>query len=456
MAGFLYKPIAASGDNRLRHFINLGGDDRQVKVGTFELPTSGIVEVTDVGFEPEALLCFGIILPNSFHSDFDGYAVMHLGFATSPDEQWGGGIFGVYLGALGVSQPFKYSDWSAENIICCPWGGVHGDAGLGGSDGDEPFFNVKARLQSFNTNGFTIQTISPADQAVRVVYFAMREGGNYACGTNICPSTSGVQTITGLGFHPRIIFMATSQNEELTLNNGFHRLGLGAGSRSFNMNVWSGTENDDPYHDNVMTDNRSLSMMRETNAAGPFDPVSLAEATIIDTHDDGFTLDWPNTDGTQRYFSWFAIDGDVETRQWNYKFPDSTLNDVTLGLLHVIETNIVPKGLIFFMNDLGVVSRDYPTTAGDAMGLGVCDSFLNQEHISYMTVSPPFIGNNQINTRAHHIDEAFGCYERRVGALTAPNFGRDRGKIVEIDEEEIIVPIHLSRIKFRAWQESEV
>lgn len=412
MPGFVYTG-GKSGGNRLRHYLNISGDDRQTHVGLFLLPqTLGTLSVTGCGFEPDAVVMFGH-MQDEFNED---YATFQVGVATADGNQWGGSIFGNYLGTAGISKPWKNANWSDSAIL----------AGLKKNDPDfaEPW---EAELISFDADGFTLDiTEVPWLDNTGIIYLAIKGEGSYTCGTAL--SSGGSQSITGLGFEPTGIFFASAQLEALGYFAGWHRLTMGAGTILVNTNVWSGAESNDVYHDSIATTNKVLSMFRETNAGTPFDPVLLSEASITSMDADGFTLDWDTSDSIDRYYSWFAMEGLTEVNFWNFLL--NTSYEYAPGFTGWRQDTIYPpKGLIFYANDLGSTTRDYPSTAGDAMGLGVCDYDFNQWHIGYMTVSPPAIGNNQISS-SYVMGDAIGSHERRSSAFTAPDNGHDIGHVV--------------------------
>lgn len=415
MPGFAYTQVSPTGGNRLRHFINLAGADRLTWAGTFTLPTSGSVTVTGIPFEPEALVCFGI----STTSVFTDYARFHLGVAAG-GSQWGLGIYGNYLGHAGVPRPWKNSMHRNDRII----------AGIQGFDPDAGQ-EFSSTLTSFNSDGFTITVGVAHGSAISVHYLAMAGEGDYACGTALAPSGTGIQSISGLGFEATSIMLATVQQVALGYFSGFHRLAIGAGDIEVNTNVWSGTESSDPYHDSIATTDKILSMFRETNASGPFDPALLTEAELDATDSDGFDLNWTAADGTQRYYSWFAIGGETQVGWWNYRTA-LTGPVVNFQTTKKVLTKKVPKGLITYANDLGTTTRDYPSTDGDAMGFAVCDEAFTQNIAEYMTVGAGVIGGNQINS-CNQKAYGLGSHQRRAGGIfsLAPNSGHDEGIIVK-------------------------
>jgi len=413
MPGFEYTAISSTGADRIRNYLSLAGETRQTKAGSFTTPaSSGNFSVTGVGFQPDALCIFGIESAAAFNQKADGEQ-FHFGFATSPAAQWGASIYGIYLGSHGHSHPYKYSALNTAIITICRV--------LTGDDPHpQPVATEVGSLVSFNADGFTINWDNTSQYTI--VYFAMK-GGNYACGT--ATSGSGSQAITGLGFSPTAAMFGSVQRTTLTSAEGDHRLTIGTGDDLTDVNSWGGTESSDVYHDIVASDTAVMSMLRETNAAGPFDPLLYTEASLQSLDADGFTLNWFASDGTGRRFGWFATDGQTDAGTWVYNHPTDTNFKRT-------DLKYIPKGIIFFGNDMGSTTRDYPSTAGYAMGFGVCDQDLTgQYEAGWMVISPPAIGNNQISSRYLFSNQCIGSHRRRSSAFTAPDTGRDEGRIVK-------------------------
>ncbi len=411
MPGFEYLAISPTNADRIRNYLSLAGEIRQTKAGTFTTPASaGNFSVTGVGFQPDALCIFGIRSAAAFDQKADGER-FHFGFATSAAAQWGASIYGIYLGYLGVSYPYKYSALNTAIITIC--------SEDGSTTAPPPVITQIGSLVSFNADGFTINWDN-ANQFT-MVYFAMK-GGNYACGT--ATSGSGTQAITGLGFSPTAAMFGSVQRPTLTSAQGDHRLTIGAGDDNTDINSWGGTESSDVYHDIIASDTAVMSMFRETNGSGPFDPVLYTEASLQSLDADGFTLNWFASDGTGRRFGWFATDGQTDAGTWVYNHVGGTFKRTDL--------NYTPKGIIFFGNDMGSTTRDYPSTAGYAMGFGVCDQDLTgQYEAGWMVVSPPSIGNNQISSRYLFDNQSIGSHQRRGGGFSAPDGGQDQGRVTK-------------------------
>ncbi len=414
MPGFEYAVIRNTGGDRIRNYFSLAGEGRQTKQAIFNTPASvGNFSITGVGFQPDAICIYGWVADAFYDAIADGEA-FHFGYATSAASQWGASIYGIFLGYGGSSYPYKYSGLNSAIIT------------IAAEDGSQPYpvapppvTTKVGSLVSFDADGFTINWNNTG--VYTMTYFAMK-GGNYACGT--ATSTSGSQSITGLGFSPTAAMFGSVQRTTLTSAEGDHRLTIGAGDNDTNVNSWGGAESSDVYHDIVASDTAVMSFFRETNAAGPFDPLLYSEASLQSLDADGFTLNWFASDGVGRKFGWFATDGEAEAGTWVY-------NHFGVATAKRTDLKYVPKGILFFCNDMGSTTRDYPSTAGYAMGFGSCDQNLSQYTVEWMIVSPPAIGNNQISAKYYASAQSIGGHQRRESAYTAPDTGHDEGRVTK-------------------------
>lgn len=400
-AGFDYNIVASSGSNRYRHYISLPGGARQTKVGTFQISTStGLVTISGVGFQPDAVIMFGA--ETAGLGFVSGAGLFHLG-AAAGGNQWAGAIFSPHLTGL---SPYQ-SVWKNNQVISA--------------------FDMEATFDTFLADGFRINVTTAPTTAMACAYLALKGEGSYHVGTSQCPTGAGSQSITGLGFQPSAILFATAQRTALSLDSDMARMSIGGADANSQHNAWTGGKSGDPYNDNRPRDTKCISMYEDADGGGPFHPTLQAEAELTSLDADGFTLNWTTTDGTARYYSWIAFSGGAEEGRWTY---NNLLN-------RPVQTVAKPQGLIFFCNDKA--DDTYPLghnapggTFGFSLGFGVCDSLLNQYYASLGAHDAP--GFSQMPSVRELGAAAFGSYESRTGGVvsTMPNNARDVGVIGEL------------------------
>jgi hypothetical protein len=132
-----------------------------------------------------------------------------------------------------------------------------------------------------------------------------------AAGSFNAPTSTGAQSVTGLTFEPKVIFvMSYGETAQATLQTQA-RWSFGAATASAQGRSWFGGE------DNVATSQtargHSTSVVVSTadpNATGA-SSVATSEAALTSLNADGFTLNWTAADATARQILWLAL-GDAD------------------------------------------------------------------------------------------------------------------------------------------------
>ncbi len=155
-------------------------------VGDFFLPMgAGTFSVTGVGFQPDAVV---------FLSNLGGgLARFTFGCATSSasSEQWS---HGCAMGSL--ASRFWKTDWQPGSCLC----------GVAGYVDDDPGTTIlRASLQSFDSDGFTLNVTTQAHSTtMRIAYLALK--GDFKAGV-----IQVQESIAGLGFEPTGLWFAGSK-----------------------------------------------------------------------------------------------------------------------------------------------------------------------------------------------------------------------------------------------------
>jgi hypothetical protein len=182
-----------------------------VKVGQFVAKGSvGVQAVTGIGFQPQAIIFYGRLKTDStLSSGLDvGWGVASSTAASNQFTVCGSSLDGIYY-----SSNLRYQ----SDIYC------YSNMDTGGRSYE------RARLQSFDSNGFTIYWTS-CTSAFLVNYIAFGDltgakVGNFS-------TTTGLQSVTGVGFSPDIVLFFGDNYATLDAVTSNLMLSLGAAKSS--------------------------------------------------------------------------------------------------------------------------------------------------------------------------------------------------------------------------------
>lgn len=181
---------------------------------------------------------------------------------------------------------------------------------------------IDATLTSLDTDGFTLN-YGAADITARYFWTLCLKGGQYKVGTINQKTSTGVQGITGIGFQPTGIFLASQGQTTSTSIQNAGTFILGAASSSSSRGVIS---TDTRY--NVALTNESENLDRSNVykdlSANDASPTINATADLSSFDPDGFTLNYSVADATAREIM-YLIFGSNRGRLTNYG------NYVTVG-----------------------------------------------------------------------------------------------------------------------------
>lgn len=434
MASFTYETRGSSFNHECwRHYMLLGGSSRIARAGTFTIPAgfTGSMSVLVPGTtHPNAVLFFGTL--GTIDTLYD-HLREHVGVAvrapTTPFAitQWGGGIGAGYLSPP-TGNP-RRSIWSATRSILAT---------------TESSTDLEGSVTSFDSGtpgGFTVSITNGPGVAADIVYLCLEGGGNYACGTALGGGTVGVQSVS-VPFAPSAVFLSWAQRTALDVGQADNRMGYGGLDGDSQYVAWTGARTSDVHTDNALRHGFCISNLVDADQSGPFDPEPLSEAQGSLTGS-GFDLNWTETDGVNRHFSWFAVDGEAEVGAWLY---NHTAQFETAS----VPTTYGAKGLIFFQNDQGnsrTSNAGYaglehnppqPCTLGGTLSLGFCGEDLDEDKqwcIGVQDVNRTAGIGGLIQTM-HRIQSqhAFGAM-RGVELQLATDFLSNGGIIIEVEEE---------------------
>ena len=401
-----------SGEDKNRQFVSLLGSDRESASGTTvlsgSLPESSYPPFTGVGFEPDLVLLTSQVM-------FGG----------------GGGQQVVTMGAAARGKQFGMKFDLPSYLGGRFFGGI-----LSWHQTDQIIPEI-AEFSSFDADGFTLNVANPLGYDLPLGYFAARGGGAYDIGTFQYPGASGDQSITGLGFQPEAVMFFSAHQPSLGSWTGGGLCSIGAGDDLGHGYSAAFLHSNGDIYDNSLDRQKAALLGLDADGnlcfAG-FDhcsPHVQAEATLT-MDPDGFTLHWARNEGGSMWLSYIAFEN-AEVGRFVY---NHTSADYFAGTHFVVPlTKGAPKGLIFYMNDLGhdLTTQNTPSTEGATLALGFCGADLSgQNFLTFNNVSRGIGGPGLPAPDARLVTDhgAFGCLNRAIGGFDLEDI--DDGQIVTL------------------------
>ncbi len=273
------------------HYMLIGGNDVMAKTVNWQVPTStGNRTITGVGFQPDLV----------FH--LNGGTGL-TGSAPSSDIQAATG-FGVMNGA---GEQWSLATLAKDNIAPSATSrGQRTNAGLvsAGLVGVWPEFSAIASLVAMNGDGFTLNfsAVSANNTAGQVASLALSGVGS-KLGSFNKSTVTGSQTVTGVGFQPQALMLASWARTANTDAKDDAISVLGASDGSAEGVSWFGDwDNIDP------TNTAGLDKTSKVFAKSTNNKVIDAEADLTSFGADGFTLNWTtNSDGEATQLLYMAL-----------------------------------------------------------------------------------------------------------------------------------------------------
>jgi len=284
------------------NYIAIGGSDvTNVKAGTFTLAAStGIQNITGVGFQPD----FAMFL-QGFTEAVDTASAgleMGMGFADYNNNQ--GSILNCVKDAETTNKT-KYSLQRTDNAILLSSTACAIDA--------------LAAFNGFSSDGFSLN-VSDAPAAATPIFYLAIKGGSYAVGNFSQPTTTGTQTISGLGFQPNSVVLFSHNQVAGTALTGPSTFSIGAANATTSRAaVWGQSRVVDPSNAAVYTDNSKIMIMRTLSGTGGTGTIN-AQADFAGFTSDGFQLNWTTVDTTQRQIIYWAFGPSPTFNQSAYRF----------------------------------------------------------------------------------------------------------------------------------------
>jgi len=274
--GFTLNWDVVDANARIINYLAIGGTDvTNATVGSYTAAGSA-QNVTGLGFQPDLVILY-FTGPST-----GGSFTQTIGFATAVNS-WSIATSSADASALASTFRLQRTGKSFH---------VLGSAGIANTE----------CTTAMITDGFT-QTCSTQGN-LSTQYVAIK-GGSYKLGSFSAPTSSGAGTITGVGFTPTALLLASYGATAFTTPQAHNRASWGAGTSSTNRwAIWHGDTNGPT----VMVASQFLnrSAIFETRTEAGASPTALASADLAGFSSGAFTLNWA-ADAVAREILYLAI-----------------------------------------------------------------------------------------------------------------------------------------------------
>ena len=287
--GFTIHISAAPGTSFRIFYIALGGSDLTAKVGTVTAPAgTGSQAFTGFGFKPDAMM---FSFWDGAGTGTGGIWQSYFGFAKSSSQR------GVNMTCERNARVYL-TDTQANNqqLTNACLGGVVGGAN-----------DSLADLVSMDSDGFTANW-SNAGGSYTVAYIALK-GANFKIGSFSENTSTGNQSITGVGFQPSLV-LAISQHKASTsaIQTSYMGYMFGMAMSSSNRRVFAGqVSNGTALGQGQIRTSEALFLTHITGTSTTATPTVNAESDFVSMDFDGFTFNMTTADATSREVLYFAI-----------------------------------------------------------------------------------------------------------------------------------------------------
>jgi hypothetical protein len=294
-----------------------------VKKGVFACNTStGNQSVTGVGFQPKAIILWGVKLTsnNTFES---GDNAFWFGAGTSATQRWV--IAGAADDGVTTSNTGRYM--ASNEIIRVLASGT-------------PTTDAIADLVSFDADGFTINWSVAPSSAWKCHYLALGGDSIINAKSGVAQANPGTTTqITGVGFQPS--FVVTASNRFVAnANSSTQSFGLGfASGTATNAQavIWNRSRDGQTTTNNIsyQAEGYVFAVPADTAAAHAW------RGSLASFDADGFTISWNVSQVTPQDFVYIALQGG------SYRVITETQRTGTTGTKSTTGVGFNPRGALF-------------------------------------------------------------------------------------------------------------
>lgn len=132
-------------------------------------------------------------------------------------------------------------------------------------------------------------------------------GIGMVAGSGLQPTSTGTQAITGLGFKPKALIIASVGFAAATTASAEARLSIGGADRTRQGHTYAGAVSGNADSRCVTNEDTSNIISCRTPNATAASTTTESQASISSIDADGFTLNWTTADATQREYLWLAL-----------------------------------------------------------------------------------------------------------------------------------------------------
>jgi uncharacterized repeat protein (TIGR01451 family) len=316
-----------AGTNYIVHYMIIGGADVSAKVLEWTLPTTtGNRSVTGTGFSPDLVLHmhvndgFTSAAPTSASRGAFAFSAMNR-----EGEQWA---------TAEISRdPSSISDtWRAQRI----------DRSLVSLEYGTGNFTVEGTFVSMDSNGFTQNFSRVSNSAGRVASLAIR-GVTSALGGFDSKATTGSQSVTGVGFQPQALMIASTGQVASSTNTSQGRFMFGAGDGTTQGVAWMEDEDNQDISD-VRSLDKTNNIISRTTASDTI----TGEASLGAFNNDGFTLNWTAVPTTPWQSLYIALDAPTANSTYRLDWSEPLSSTVNLTPGQTLSLNVENTGVADF------------------------------------------------------------------------------------------------------------
>jgi hypothetical protein len=264
----------------------------RVKHGEFAANTStGNQSISGVGFQPTAVKFYSTLLTTA--TALKENALFAIGAATSTTQQWA-----VAVGSNDNADPTSTGrGHTTDSCIFLINNGA-------------PVIDSEATLVSFDSDGFTINWTDAPNNTYLIGYIAYGGTMSVKAGSFQLATTTGVTAVTGVGFQPKGLQLASIATATAPPNATDHSsLSLGFAASTTKRGFINFLDGDSSATANVSTVQRKDHMLGAMSNATPPNPYHwLIDLQSFDS--DGFSYNMTDA-GNADYVFYLAFGGDV-------------------------------------------------------------------------------------------------------------------------------------------------
>lgn len=287
--GFTINWSTTDATARLVNFIAFAGSDiTNVKVGTFTTSTTtGNQGITGIGFQPDSIIFPSLYGSTTALSNAVNTANRNsIGFGISSSNRG----FSVSRNQNNGSTEFAGRYQRTDKI----WALFSGTSAALVTEGD---------LVSMDSDGFTINWTTNSGSA-RINFYVAIKGGQFKIGTFNQSTSTGNQTVTGVGFQPSGVILSSVNAASSSSLQTPKRFSFGAASSSSaRAAIWNGVADGGTTSlvSQSLNQAKVLEMLTEST------PTLTTSADFVSNNSDGFTINNTTTDATAREVLYFAF-----------------------------------------------------------------------------------------------------------------------------------------------------